>query len=121
MNRARRSDAGLTLVELLVSVVILAMITGALTSVFITAFNGSRPTNERVRESNDAQLIAAYLVRDAQSAGGTNPSVGVTKRSISSMELRASSSYAARAAVAAPTSASVIARHRSTFGRMFSP
>ncbi len=76
MNHPRRSEAGLTLVELLVSVVILAMITGALASVFITAFNGSRPTNERIRESNDAQLITAYLERDAQSAGGSNPSFG---------------------------------------------
>ncbi len=43
---------------------------------FITALNGNGPTTQRVRESNDAQLISAFLVRDAQAAGGSNPATG---------------------------------------------
>src|SRR5262245_34621724 len=76
----------MTLVEVLVSVVLLTLVTGALATVFATAFDTSRPTVQRVRESTDAQLIAAYLVRDGQAAGGTNPltaavdpSLGVAK------------------------------------------
>jgi hypothetical protein len=74
-DRTRR-EAGFTLVELLIGVVLLAMITGALSGAFVTAFRGVPPTNERVQESNDSQVIAAYLVRDGQSAGGTNPTSG---------------------------------------------
>src|SRR5207253_2104167 len=31
---------------------------------------------QRVREANDAQVVAGFLVRDAQAAGGSNPSTG---------------------------------------------
>ena len=81
-ERTRPGEAGVTLVELIVAVVLLAMITGALSSSFITAFRGAQPTNERVRESNDAQVLAAYLVRDGQSAGGTNPTSGTGDSSL---------------------------------------
>lgn len=67
-----RDESGITLVELLVSVVILSMITGALGMAFVTGIKAWGPTSSRVLESNDAQVIASYLVRDAQSAGGTN-------------------------------------------------
>jgi hypothetical protein len=63
----------LTFIEVLISVVLLTLITGAISAAFVTAMNSSRPTNARVRESNDAQLIAAFLVRDAQAAGGVDP------------------------------------------------
>jgi Tfp pilus assembly protein PilV len=76
MKRTARSESGLTLVELLISIVILSMITGAISAAFVTALNSARPTAQRARESSDAQLIASYLARDAQSAGGTNPSFG---------------------------------------------
>src|SRR5437660_12058875 len=35
--------------------------------------NDTQSTNTRVGGSNDAQLIAAFLVRDAQAAGGVDP------------------------------------------------
>ncbi len=73
-RRARGDDQrGYTFVELIISIVILTMITGALGAAFVTAMNGSRATVDRVRQSNDAQVIAAFFVRDAQAAGGSDP------------------------------------------------
>src|SRR3954471_9236733 len=74
--RTRRSERGVTFVELVISVVILTMITGGLASAFITSLNSSGPTQERVKESNDAQVVASFLMRDAQATGGTDPSTG---------------------------------------------
>ena len=63
---------------------ILSIITGTLSAAFITTLNGSRPAPQRARESNDAQALAAYYVRDAQSAGGTTrASAWSTRRSAS--------------------------------------
>ncbi len=73
MSRQPHAEDGFTLVELVISVVILGMIMGGLAASFITAFDIQRPTAERVRQSNSAQVIASFLVRDAQAAGGTNP------------------------------------------------
>jgi prepilin-type N-terminal cleavage/methylation domain-containing protein len=67
---------GVTLVEMLVAIVVLSMIIGAIAASFVTAFRSSAPTAELIRQSNDAQLIAGFLVRDAQSAGGTDPATG---------------------------------------------
>ena len=84
MRRMRRSpnEDGVTLVELLITVVIMSMIMSAIAASFVTAFNTTRPNSDRVRQSNDAQLIAGFLVRDAQSAGGTDPSTGEKDDSI---------------------------------------
>ncbi|MDP9333673.1 MAG: putative Ig domain-containing protein, partial [Actinomycetota bacterium] len=73
-RRTHRDDQrGYTFVELIISIVILTMITGALGAAFVTAMNGSRATADTVRQSNDAQVIAAFFVRDAQAAGGSDP------------------------------------------------
>ena len=58
-------------------VVVLTMITGAITSALITSLGASTSARQRVRESNDEQLIAAFFTRDGQAAGGTNPLTGV--------------------------------------------
>jgi len=58
---ARADDGGYTFVEMIISVVILTMITGALSAAFITAWNGSRSTSDSVRQSNDAQVLAAFF------------------------------------------------------------
>ena len=79
---AHGSESGMTLVEVVISVVLLSMITGAVAAAFITGFNGVRPSQQRVRESNDAQVIASFLVRDAQSAGGSNPNTGTGDASL---------------------------------------
>ena len=69
----RRSENGFTLLEVIISVVILTMITGAISAAFVTGLNSSSSTNARVHMSDDAQTIAAFLVRDAQAAGGIDP------------------------------------------------
>jgi prepilin-type N-terminal cleavage/methylation domain-containing protein len=74
--RSRLSaDGGFTLVEVVISVSLLGLITGAATTSMITATNGARMTSQRAHESTDAQLISAFLVRDAQAAGGSKPAV----------------------------------------------
>jgi prepilin-type N-terminal cleavage/methylation domain-containing protein len=69
----RRSESGFTLIELLIAVVILSLLTGAISAAFVTAMNDTQQTGGRVEASNDAQVIAAFLIRDAQAAGGTDP------------------------------------------------
>ena len=69
----RRSEDGFTFIELIISVVLLTMITGAISVAFVTSINSSGATNARVHASNDAQVIAAFLIRDAQAAGGVDP------------------------------------------------
>src|SRR5262249_21918467 len=59
-----------------ISLTILAVITGTLTTAFVTSMTAETNNSQMVHASNDAQLIAAFLVRDAQSAGGTNASTG---------------------------------------------
>ena len=71
------TEQGFTLVEVLICVVLLSLIMGALTAELISSLGQSKSTNQVVHESNDAQIIAGYLVRDAQAAGGTNPATGL--------------------------------------------
>ncbi len=71
-----RSEQGVTFVELIISIVLLSMVTGGIASAFVTSLNGSGPSQARVREANDAQVVAAFLVRDAQAAGGIDPNTG---------------------------------------------
>ena len=81
--RSRSSaDGGFTLVEIVISVSLLGLITGAATTSMITATNGARITSQRAHESTDAQLISAFLVRDAQAAGGSNPATGTIDSSL---------------------------------------
>ena len=70
------SEAGMTLVEVIISVVILTMITGVLSTAFVSALRASSVASGRVHESNDAQIIAAFFTRNAQALGGSNPSTG---------------------------------------------
>ena len=82
MDASLHDEDGVTLVELMITIVIMSMIMGAIAASFVTAFNSTRPTSDRVRVSNAAQLIASFLERDAQSAGGTNPTTGTIDNSI---------------------------------------
>ena len=77
-----RRDEGFTLIELLIAIVLLAGITGAIAAVMVTSLGATRTTSEKAHESTDAQLIATYLVRDAQSAGGSNPGTGLPDPSL---------------------------------------
>src|SRR5262245_431354 len=76
MTRMRHSEDGMTFIELLIGVVIVSLITGGIVSAMLTALNIFDPTSHRVLETNDSQTIAAFLTRDAQAAGGTDPNTG---------------------------------------------
>ena len=70
------NEGGFTLIEVVISVVLLALIMGALTVAFLTSIKLASDTTQHTKESNDAQLIAAFFVRDAEAAGATNPITG---------------------------------------------
>ncbi|HEY7627294.1 MAG TPA: putative Ig domain-containing protein, partial [Ilumatobacteraceae bacterium] len=72
VSRAR--DQGFTLVELLIGIVLSGMIAGVTVAALLTSTNIARSTSDAVNDSNDAGLLAAFLYRDAQSAGVTDPS-----------------------------------------------
>lgn len=73
-RRRRRNDAGFTLPELLITIVILGVIMFALSEAFIAVLKSNQTTTDRLGQSHDAQLVANYLVQDAQSADGTGVS-----------------------------------------------
>jgi prepilin-type N-terminal cleavage/methylation domain-containing protein len=75
-------EGGFTMIELMIALVVLALIGGALAAAFVTSMTASTNNTQMVHASNDAQLIAAYLVRDAQSAGGTNAFTGLVDPSL---------------------------------------
>lgn len=68
-SRPQTSEAGFTLVELLVSVVILGVIAAPLAAVVIGFFKHSDTTARRMNESHDAQMAAAYFAQDVQAVG----------------------------------------------------
>ena len=72
----RGDESGFTLAELLISTVILAIIFGVITEAMIVGLRTTDSTDQRVRESVDAQLFASRFARDAQ--GAKTVSVGDT-------------------------------------------
>jgi prepilin-type N-terminal cleavage/methylation domain-containing protein len=69
--RARQAlgDAGFSLVELLIVITILPMIMGGIAAAFIISIDSTKTASNKLSDSTDAQLTAAYFVRDAQGAG----------------------------------------------------
>ncbi|MDP9222736.1 MAG: type II secretion system GspH family protein, partial [Actinomycetota bacterium] len=77
--RARPTqEGGFTLIEPLIAIVLLGMLAGTLAASLGTSVTAARTTSQKANESNDAQLISGFLVRDAQAAGGSNPFTGTT-------------------------------------------
>lgn len=74
LRRRPMNDAGLTLPELLITMVILGIIMVALAQAFIASVHNNQATSDRIGQSHDAQLVANYVVQDAQSASGTGVS-----------------------------------------------
>jgi choice-of-anchor A domain-containing protein len=72
-GRGPGTDAGLTLVELVISVVLGAVLMGVVTSILLTSMSVVDRTSEISHDATDAGLIAAFLYRDAQAAGGSDP------------------------------------------------
>jgi type II secretory pathway pseudopilin PulG len=73
----RRDDDGLSLIEVLIAMVLSAMIIGVVVTALVTSLSVARSTTDLVTDSSDAGLISSFLVRDAQSAGATDPMTAV--------------------------------------------
>ena len=56
-----RGEAGFTLLEMVISVVLLTLITGAISAAFVSSLNATSATKTRVTETNDAELIGRVL------------------------------------------------------------
>ncbi len=69
LRRQVADDAGFTLVELLLSIVILAIVAAPLTAVVIGFLKNTDTTAARMSESHDAQISSAYFGQDVQSIG----------------------------------------------------
>ncbi len=76
MTVAERRDAGFTLVEILIALVLSSIIAGVTVSAMLTSMNVIDVTTEQISGSTDTGLIAAWFYRDAQAAGGTLPTTG---------------------------------------------
>jgi prepilin-type N-terminal cleavage/methylation domain-containing protein len=91
--RSVRSDSGFTVVELLVTMVILVVITVPLANVVISALRNTDSSSDRLSLSHDAQIAAAYFARDVSTVGvrdySTAPSSGATVAFKPSVQLSA--------------------------------
>ncbi|MDE3203653.1 MAG: prepilin-type N-terminal cleavage/methylation domain-containing protein [Acidobacteriota bacterium] len=65
---ARPREAGFTLVELLVVLVVLPMVVGAVTDVIITAVRNDVVVSGRLSVTQAAQVLSSYFYRDVTSA-----------------------------------------------------
>jgi prepilin-type N-terminal cleavage/methylation domain-containing protein len=68
-RRIRDDERGLTLIELLLAVVLLGIIVVPLASALISFFHNTNATTNRLTESHDEQIAAAYFAQDVQSIG----------------------------------------------------
>ena len=74
--RRRHTDRGFTLIELVVAIVLSSMIAGVVVAALITSLHVARSTTDSVGDSADTGLISTFLIRDAQSSGGIDPTTG---------------------------------------------
>jgi prepilin-type N-terminal cleavage/methylation domain-containing protein len=65
----KRDDRGVTLVEVLVTIVILGIIAGPLAGGLYVFFRNSDETTRRLSDSHDAQMLANYFAQDVQALG----------------------------------------------------
>jgi prepilin-type N-terminal cleavage/methylation domain-containing protein len=68
----RRDDRGVTLTEVMVAIVIMAIIMVPLGNAVIGFLRNSDSVGRRLSESHDAQIAAAYFAQDVQSIGTRN-------------------------------------------------
>jgi prepilin-type N-terminal cleavage/methylation domain-containing protein len=69
VNRIPRGDEGVTLIELLMAIVLLGIIAVPLGGALISFFHNTNATTDRLAESHDAQIAAAYFAQDVDSIG----------------------------------------------------
>ena len=63
-----RDDGGFTLVELLISIVILGIIMTALVGAIVVGLKTTSATQDELTVSHDAQIASAYFAKDVQSS-----------------------------------------------------
>jgi prepilin-type N-terminal cleavage/methylation domain-containing protein len=68
-RRNAGSDAGFTLIEMLVTVVVLAIIALPLAQVLLAYLRNTDATSARMSESHDAQISSAFFAQDVQAVG----------------------------------------------------
>ncbi len=81
-RRARRSEAGFTLVELLVVITIMPLIVGAISVALIAVFRNETTVSNSLTGSGDEQVVSANFVADVQGSQwittiSTDTSVGL--------------------------------------------
>jgi prepilin-type N-terminal cleavage/methylation domain-containing protein len=62
-------DRGLTLIEVLLSVVLLGILVGAMANALIVFSRNNDATTSRLSESHDAQVAAAFFAQDVEALG----------------------------------------------------
>ena len=80
LDSRHRGDAGLTLVELLISIVIMGIITVPLGTALVMFFQNRDSTTDRLSVSHDVQIAASYFAQDVDATGVRNfasPAPGV--------------------------------------------
>lgn len=81
-----KRDDGMTIIELMISILLLTIIMGALVTAMAIAFRTMDATRQKVTDTSGAQLLTSWLVTDAQNADKVNPAA--TCESGSLLELR---------------------------------
>jgi type II secretory pathway component PulJ len=77
-GRVARDDAGFTLVELLIVIVIEALIVGGLGSAFVLVMNNSTSVKDSLDRTEDARIAASYIISDARNSSGPETSLSDT-------------------------------------------
>jgi type II secretory pathway pseudopilin PulG len=78
-----RSDArGFTLVEVTITTVLMSIIGGVIVAAMITSLRAADATDATARDASDSALLGAYLTRDAQAAGGIDPTTAALDTTI---------------------------------------
>jgi prepilin-type N-terminal cleavage/methylation domain-containing protein len=80
----RPNDKGFTIIEILLSVVIGSVVTGALLQAMLIGLRTLDDTNARIAGSNDTQLVAGYFTSDVASAESVS-TTGTTAHSAPSV------------------------------------
>jgi len=71
--RAKETDRGLTLVEILIAMTISLVLGAVIVAAIVTSLNVASATNDNLKAGVDVRLITSFLARDAQGAAGTDP------------------------------------------------
>src|SRR5579871_858719 len=67
--RVKGDEGGFTLLETMIVLAVMSIVTGGIAAGLIVTWRNDDSSFQRLAKSHDAQLLATYLVNDAQSAG----------------------------------------------------